>query len=124
MAKHKPSRCVTQEVTYRNGVRIHYRASVAKRFRVRDPWADYIEGATWWLAKSKHSTEKLQKLFARGDVASCLFERVGSVIPLRKDGEKFVIQIQVVDGEPFTDLCLSEIGVVLEEVVQVKLLKG
>lgn len=86
----------------------------------RDPMADYIEGADWWLARSEHSVRKLEYLFKQEEVGCCLYERTGAIIDMgQRDGRYYRIAIQLIrlgGVKDFDiDLCLSEIGIIIEE---------
>ncbi len=82
-----------------------------------DGMADYVEGAEWWIARSKSSFREIMSMFDRGQVPGCLYERTGALIELGHTGQSYVIAIQLVrTGRDWDlDLTLSEIGVCLEE---------
>jgi hypothetical protein len=91
----------------------------SKTKAARDPMADYIEDAEWWLARSKHSQRALVKAFDQQNVACCLIERVGAIIqlsaPEERGGEyKIAIQISSAKHSWDVDLCLSEAGIYLD----------
>jgi hypothetical protein len=85
-----------------------------------NPMRDYIPGAEWWLCKSRKSVPALLRDFSNGDVACVLYERVGAMLPRGTDGQLFLIAIQLVRNggeENDWDLCLSEVGVFMEEII-------
>lgn len=85
----------------------------------RDPMCDYIEGAEWWTARSKHSVRKLQSLFDQEEVACVMIERVGAIYPLGKQGNQYLIAIQVIrfggNKDWDIDLALEDACIYLEE---------
>lgn len=85
----------------------------------RDPLSDFIDGAEWWFARSDRTAKALQRAFDNEEVACCLLERVGAILPMGKDDDgNHVIAIQIArTGKDWdVDLCLSEIGIYLDEI--------
>jgi len=78
---------------------------------------DFIPGAPWWLALSEHSQAALETLFDNEEVGCCLIERIGAFKETGKEGALYVLNIQVQDSDWDTDLCLSEIGIYLQEML-------
>lgn len=84
-----------------------------------DRMCDYIEGAEWWIARSKRDTPRIFRAFNRGDVACCLYSRTGAIVRLGKliDRRQYLIAIQlVVTGRDWDlDLSLEDAGIYLEQ---------
>lgn len=85
-----------------------------------NPMRDFIPDAEWWLCRSRKSVAALMRDFANGDVACVLYERVGAMLPRGTQGQFFLIAIQLVrlggdEDDWDLDLCLSEVGVIMEE---------
>ena len=84
---------------------------------IPDPMCDYIEGAVWWLAKSRMSVRAIQRAFEDQEVACVLYETVGAMQELMRlsDG-LYLIKIQLTRaGEWDIDLSLTDAGIYLEE---------
>jgi hypothetical protein len=90
----------------------------------RDPMADHVEGSSWWLCRSDLSRKGIQDLIDRGEVAGCLYERMGAIIELGKEGAFYRLAVQLVrlggDEDWDIDLCLSEIGIRVDELYEEK----
>ncbi len=88
----------------------------------RDPFADHIEGAEWWYARSRLSADQLRAKFDVEDVGIWLLERVGAIVSEgRHSTEYFNIGIQIYEYEKdmdVLDICLTETGVFLEELYE------
>jgi hypothetical protein len=87
-----------------------------------NPMRDFIPGAEWWLCKSRKSVGGLLRDFSSGNVGCVLYERVGAMLPRGTDGQLFLIAIQLVrlggeENDWDLDLCLSEVGVFMEEII-------
>jgi len=79
---------------------------------------DYIEGAEWWLARSKTSVRALQRAFDEQEMACVLYETIGAMVDMGRErpGGMFLIKIQVMRaGEWDVDISLSDAGIFLEE---------
>lgn len=86
---------------------------------ISDGMVDYIKDAEWWIARSERNVAAILRMFQRGDVACCLYERCGAMLDLGRTPCQYVIALQLVriaSEEWAIDLCLSEIGIYVEEV--------
>lgn len=86
-----------------------------------DPMCDHIEGAVWWIVRSKRGLRALHAAFARQDVACCLFERVGAIVEYGTDertGEQLLAMELLFLGGALDwdlDVSLSDAGLYVEE---------
>lgn len=81
--------------------------------------ADYIEGATWWIARSRYSALQLARRFENQNVACLLYEQTGAIVELgRTQKGQYLIGIQIVHTSQedwALDLSLTDAGIYLEE---------
>jgi hypothetical protein len=86
---------------------------------VPDPMCDWIEEAEWWMARSDRSVRQIQNAFERSEMACLLYERVGAMKELGRQGRQYRIAIQLVRIEPSWDLdiSLSDSQIYLDELL-------
>lgn len=99
---------------------VRFVAPKTRKRALADPMADFIEGASWWLARSEKGVMRLQLEFRQGDIPGTLYERMGAMKELGRVGPLYLLAVQLVRtgtdfGDWDLDLTLTDAGIYVDE---------